>query len=221
MRLSSHQMLRPSPRIVRFADEFERGSETSSNTSSTLGHNDTPIASEDACHVSERCRPLIFASSIERPKASPLWRLPMRLAGAGLRCLVIPFLLMSGAQLLVVHVGHRLIPSSIENLFSAIRGSDTDPGSRANWCLGYLLPHPSDVEPHLGNITPSGGTTSNPAILGTTTGGLHEQGPSGQTKGGVSAGVAGTPEQELPLATEARRLMDWIDRALGWKDIRL
>lgn len=219
MQLSFHQMLPRSPRIVRFADEFKCCSETSSNIPSTLGHTDTSIPSEDACNVSERCHPLIITSSAERHETLPLWRLPLRLAGVGFRCLVIPFLLVSAAQLLVAHVGHRLIPSSIENLFSAILGSNADPGSRANCDLGYPLPHPSDAGPHLGTSAPYGAAMSNPAASETTTGGLHKQRPNGKTQAGVSAVAAGTPEQELRFAGGG--LIDWIDRALGWKDIRL
>lgn len=197
MQLSFHQMLPRSPRIVRFADEFECCSETSSNGPSTLSHTDTSIPSEDACNcnVSERCHPLIITSSVERHETLPLWRLPLRLAGVGFRCLVIPFLLVSAAQLLVAHVGHRLIPSRIENLFSAILGSNADSGSRANCDLGYPLPH-------LGTRTPDSTATSNPAASETTTGGMHKQRPN-----------------ELRLG-EGGGLIDWIDRALGWKDIR-
>lgn len=133
---------------------------------------------------------------------------------------MIPLLLISAAQLLVAHVGHKLTPSSIENLFSAILGSNADPGSRTNCDLGYPLPHPSNEEPHLGTITPPGSAMSNPAGSEGTTGGLNEQRPGDETRAGVSAVAAGTPEQQMRL-TEAGGLIDWIDRALGWKDIRL
>lgn len=214
MQLSFHQMLPRSPRIVRFADESECCSETSSNGPSTLGHTDTSLpSSDDACNVSERCHPLIITSSVEMHETLPLWRLPLRLAGVGFRCLVIPFLLVSAAQLLVAHVGHRLIPSRIENLFSAILGSNADPGSRANCDLGYPLPH-------LRTSTPYSTAMSNPAASETTTRGMHKQRPNGKTQAGVSAVAAGTPGQELRLG-EGGGLIDWIDRALGWKDIRL
>lgn len=214
MQLSFHRMLPRSPRIVRFADEFECCSETSSNAPSTLGHDDTLIPREEAYNVSERCHPLIITSSVERRETLPLWRLPLKLAGVGVRCLIIPFLLISAAQLLVSYVGHRLTPSSIENLFSAILGSNANPRSRANCDLGYPLPHPSDMEPHLGTSTPCDTAMSNPVVPEATTGGLHEQGPGGETQVGVSAVAAGTSEP-------TGGLIDWIDRALGWKDIRL
>lgn len=214
MQLSFHQMLPRSPRIVRFADELECCSEISSNAPSILGHDDTLNSREEAYSVVERCHPPIITSSVERRETLPLWRLPLRLAGAGVRCLIIPFLLISTAQLLVSHVGHRLTPFSIDNLCSAILGSNANPRSRAHCDLGYPLPHPSDVERHLGTSTPCDTAMSIPAVSEATTGGLHEQGPGGETQAGVSAVAAGTSEP-------TGGLIDWIDRALGWKDIRL
>lgn len=213
MRLLFHQMLPRSPRIVRFADEFESCSETSSSAPPTLGHNGIPIPGDETYNVSERCQPLIITSSVERRDNLPLWRLPLKLAGTGFRCLVVPFLLVSAAQLLVAHVGHRLTPSSIENLFSAILGSNADPGARASCDFGSPSPHPSDVERHLGTSTPSSAAMSNPAVSEATKGGLHEQGPGGETQAGVFTVAAGTSAQ-------TGGLIDWIDRALGWKDVR-
>lgn len=214
MQLSFHQMLPPSPRIVRFADDSECCSETSSGEPSSLSHNDTRTSRDDACYVTERYTPVITTSTVERHEALPLWRLPLRLASAGLRCLLIPFLFFSVAQLVVAHVGHRLTPSSLENLLTAVIGSNAAPGSRADRDLGYPLPHPSDVEPYLGNRTPSGAAMVNPAGSEAATGDLHEQGPGGKTQVGVSTVAARTSEQ-------AGGLIDWIDRALGWKEVRL
>ena len=166
--------------------------------------------------MSERCRPLIITSSVERPEALPLWRLPLKLAGAGFRCVVIPFLLIHAAQL-VAHVGHRFTPSRIENLFSIILGSNADPGSRADCDLRYPLPLPSDAERHLETSGLSGEAVSNPATLEATTGGLLKQGPSGETQDGVPTVTTGTSER----IAEAGGLIDWIDRALGWKEVRL
>lgn len=216
LQLSFHQMLSRSPRIVRFADEPECCSETSSNRPLTLGHNETRVPSDEAWNVSERSRPSIITSSVDRPKTVPLWRLPLKLARAGFRCVVIPFLFIYAAQL-VAQVGHRFTPSSIENLFSTILGSNAGPGTRADCDLGYPLPLPSDAEPHHGTSGPSGEAVSNPAILEATTGGLYKQRLSGEAQDRKSTVTKGTSER----LTKSGGLIDWIDRALGWKEIRL
>lgn len=222
MRLYFRPMIPRSPRIVRFEDECSSSSSSSSDASQETDDRVEPIIEgESPISLELDQLPRVIQSSRYGDEILDLPRHHFGQAIATFRSLVVPLLLITAAQILLAQIGNIWVPSATGSFFLPTPRPDADSKwieNRASRHLERSLPHPQATESRLKPTMRSDAIELVSTHVSFTTREFHERGQDGETNVGISSIAAGEPERARS-SSEVTGMIDWIDRALGWKDV--